>query len=321
MRMRTKLIQSDNDISGTLMILVTSAPTSGDSKRIKEIGFSGYLPKPLYSNELATIISVLLVAQKEGKNMPLVTRHTIKSEPTPENKKILFNHKHILLVEDNPVNQMIASTILENLGCIITPAGNGVEALDMFNQQSFHLIFMDCQMPVMDGLEATTKIRIIEREKNLKRTPIIAFTANAMKGDSEACIASGMDDYLAKPVWQKSMEKILTRWITDKDDAITEMEQNEDEDQTLDYDVLDNLKALTNGQHLGIMRMYLEISAKTVPAITLAVQKNDVESLIREAHFFKSSSIQIGAVQLGDLIIQLEKFAQNENLEGIEPRQ
>jgi PAS domain S-box-containing protein len=120
---------------------------------------------------------------------------------------------HVLLVEDNAVNQMVATLMLEEYGCRITTAENGEEAVKQLTQQTFDLVFMDCQMPVMDGYEATRAIRAIEARDSLARTPIIALTANAMKGDDARCLAAGMDDYLPKPLEERDMLRLLKKWL------------------------------------------------------------------------------------------------------------
>ncbi len=319
--MLAKVIKSDKDISETLMVIVTSAPVSGDGQKMKEIGFSGYLLKPLFPMEIINIISTIIGAYKKGKKIPLITRHNLKKGEEAEQPKMTFDHKKVLLAEDNPVNKMIATIILENHGCIVTPAGNGIEALEMFNLHKFDLIFMDCQMPEMGGLEASTKIRKIEHEKDLVQTPIIAFTANAMDGDREDCFTAGMDDYISKPVVKESMQKILRKWFsgnkkqleTDMNDASADQRKH-----VIDYDILENLKNITNGQHILILKSFLDMSDVTIPAINDAIKNNDATALKREAHYFKSSSLQIGAAGLSDLIIELENYGKSNNLIGIE---
>lgn len=316
--MLAKIVKSEKDISETLMVLVTSAPVSGDGHKMKKTGFSGYLPKPLFSREIINIISLILTARKANKKIPLITRHNILKGEIKEQKKMAFDHKHILLAEDNPVNKMIATIILEKHGCIVTPAGNGIEALDMFGRQKFDLVFMDCQMPEMGGLEATEKIREFEREKNRPRTPIIAFTANAMSGDREECIAAGMDDYISKPVTQDTMLKILSIWLTDTQEAnLIDNIPNDQNQQVIDYDILEDLKSITNGQHIMILNSFLDISKEIIPAITNAIENHDASSLKRDAHYFKSSSQQVGAARLSALISELENFGRDKNFVGI----
>lgn len=206
--------QSTKDLP---LLIVTSAPNQGDRKRLEEIGFSGYLSKPVRQDLFKKLVAILVSAKKEGKTIPFVTQHTVKEFDSVSrhkaDNKLKVNNVQIMLVEDNPVNQQVAMLTIEKYGCHVTPAGNGVEAVKLFKQQKFDLIFMDCQMPVMDGYEATRVIRTIETQKNLTSTKIIAFTANAMKGDDEACFAAGMDDYVAKPVKPADIERVLLSWL------------------------------------------------------------------------------------------------------------
>ncbi len=127
-----------------------------------------------------------------------------------------FDKAQILLAEDNPTNMLIATVILEQYGCHVTPAGNGLEAVERASKQDFDVIFMDCQMPEMDGYEATGAIRAYESKKKQLSTPIIAFTANAMIGDREKCIEAGMDDYISKPVKKEDIACILLKWISEE---------------------------------------------------------------------------------------------------------
>jgi signal transduction histidine kinase/CheY-like chemotaxis protein len=199
------------------LLIVTSAPNQGDRKRLSEAGFSGYLSKPLRQDMLKKVIATLVTTNKEGKIIPFITQHNFKEvADVSRNKatdKLKFTNAQVMLVEDNPVNQQVAKLMIEKYGCHVTPAGNGQEAVKLFKQQKFDLIFMDCLMPVMDGYEATKLIREIESQKNLTKTIIVALTANAMKGDEEACKAAGMDDYLAKPVRPVNIEKVLLLWL------------------------------------------------------------------------------------------------------------
>ena len=117
---------------------------------------------------------------------------------------------HVLLVEDNPINQMVARKMLEKIGIESTLAGDGQAALDILARENFDAVLMDCQMPVMDGFEAARRIR---EQAALSRLPVIAMTANVMEGDREKCIAAGMNDYIGKPVVEADLKKTLSRWL------------------------------------------------------------------------------------------------------------
>lgn len=140
----------------------------------------------------------------------------ISTYDKPGNDELLLDGCQILLVEDNITNKMVATAMIQKYGALVTPAANGLEAVNMVKQQTFDLIFMDCQMPVMDGFEATRLIKKINKEENPYSTPIIAFTANAMEGDKRKCLESGMDDYISKPVIKEDLVNILLKWLTPK---------------------------------------------------------------------------------------------------------
>jgi len=129
-------------------------------------------------------------------------------------KEVEVLEGHVLLVEDNPVNQIVATKMLEKVGLNFAVENNGEDALNRLKQNhDFNLVLMDCQMPVMDGYEATQGLRAFEEENSLQHLPVIAMTANAMEGDKEKCLAAGMDDYVSKPVNQQALKNTLAKWL------------------------------------------------------------------------------------------------------------
>jgi CheY-like chemotaxis protein len=172
------------------IIMLTSSGERGDGRRCLELGIGGYLTKPVPQEELLATLCQL--RGEPGDNQArLVTRHSVQE---------VKQQRHVLLVEDNEVNQKLAQAILSRRGWLVSVAGDGAQALDMIAAQAFDLVLMDMQMPVMDGLEASRRIRQHEGDAHLPRLPIVAMTANAMKGDRERCLAAGMDGYVSKPV-------------------------------------------------------------------------------------------------------------------------
>jgi CheY-like chemotaxis protein len=185
--------------------MLTSAGQRGDAKRCEESGILGYLHKPVKQSELLDAIKMAL-GHFSGERGPVITRHLIR-----EARKKL----HILLAEDNIVNQKLAARILEKRGYRVVVAPDGKKTVDAFEKEHFDLILMDIQMPEMSGVEATEKIREKELElatrnsQPITRIPIVAMTAHAMKGDRERFLEAGMDDYVPKPVKPENLFEVI----------------------------------------------------------------------------------------------------------------
>jgi signal transduction histidine kinase/CheY-like chemotaxis protein len=201
-----RLMRDDPLLSGTRRVMLTSAAMRGDAARLHAAGFAAYLSKPLKEDHIRRCLATLRgqpAAQPE-----LITRHTLAQEET----QAAAGGGNILLVEDNPINQRLAILLLEKQGHRVTVAENGAIALDLLQAQDFDLVLMDCQMPVMDGYEATRQLRHGTPVRN-PRIPVIAMTANAMEGDREHCEAAGMDDYLAKPINAGLLFEMVRRYL------------------------------------------------------------------------------------------------------------
>ena len=172
--------------------------------------------KPVEPSLLLDTIMILMEQDMSSRNeTKLITQHSIKEIKghIQQDKRLKPNSKspRILLAEDNLVNQKVASKLLQNMHCMVDIAANGAEAVTMVKQFPYDLIFMDCQMPEMDGYAATRLIKEFLHDKDIS-IPIIAMTANALKGDRETCLAAGMDDYISKPIDREKLQKIIIAW-------------------------------------------------------------------------------------------------------------
>jgi signal transduction histidine kinase/DNA-binding response OmpR family regulator len=211
-------IKSDPQLTATPLVLLTSMGMRGQAEQAKQVGIAAYLTKPVHRADLYDCLTMIVdrlahsspnVLEVEATSRPrdvLVTRHVIKEAARAARPRIL-------VAEDNIVNQKIAVIHLEKLGCRADVVANGLEAVDAVARIQYALVLMDCQMPEMDGWEATAMIRKKEEACGSERLPIIAITANAMPGDREKCRKAGMDDYLAKPVTLDEIRAVLARWI------------------------------------------------------------------------------------------------------------
>ena len=162
------------------------------------------MTKPIRQSHLYDCIVTVMGASVETSSVPLVTRHSMLEAQAQKRAKVL-------VVEDNIVNQKLALRMLEKRGCRVDIAANGREAVNASARMAYDCIFMDCQMPEMDGFEATAAIRAHEVQTG-NHVPIIAMTANAMQGDRERCLEAGMDDYISKPVRSEALEAVLQKW-------------------------------------------------------------------------------------------------------------
>ncbi len=257
----------------------------------------------------------------------------------------------VLVVEDNPVNQSVVKKMLEKAGLSPVTANDGVEALERLREEQFDVILMDCQMPRMDGYETTEAIREREIHQGLMRIPVIAMTANAMSGDRERCLAVGMDDYLSKPVKPSQLETMLRQWLP-MEDALSglyreqsvataagaqtvtmaskpgEVERGLSPDNErmvsetevtpmgsygmIDRAVLGELYEIMEEDFVSVIQSYLKSAPNLMHGIREAVQKRDMDALVKSAHPLKSSSANVGAMELSLLARDLE-FKGREN--------
>jgi len=189
-------------------ILLTSASRPGDAARCREIGVSAHLIKPIKQSALLNAIMNVVAGRELAGEKPDTTREV---RTTPSSDRVL----RILLAEDNAVNQKFAVRTIEKAGHTVVVANNGREAVDAWQGETYDVVLMDVQMPEMDGFEATGRIRDLERERGeTQRTPIIAMTANAMKGDRERCMEAGMDGYVSKPVKRATLFAEIERVLS-----------------------------------------------------------------------------------------------------------
>ena len=205
-----KQIRNNKNFDKTKLIMMTSYGKRGDAKKFLDIGFEGYILKPVNPATLIDLIYTVLSNKTDKEpnieRNEIITRHTVNE--MAKNKGI------ILLAEDNIINQKVEKRMLKQLGYEVYVANDGSEALDLIEKQSFNIVLMDCQMPIMDGFEATIAIREKEnKDKGRNKIPIIAVTANVMEEDKKKCVSAGMDDFLPKPINIKDLGEILEKWI------------------------------------------------------------------------------------------------------------
>jgi two-component system sensor histidine kinase/response regulator len=200
-------IAADERLQRTKLALLTSSGRKGDGEKFAELGFGGYLLKPVTRRDLAECMTLLAAGNArdwQARTQPMITRHHLRSGRSRDSA-------HVLVAEDNVVNQKVARRTIENLGYRVDVVNDGAEAIKAWETGRYDLIFMDCQMPKIDGYRATQEIRA--RETAGRHIPIVALTAHAMQGADLECKAAGMDDYLSKPLRRDLLEACLERWL------------------------------------------------------------------------------------------------------------
>ncbi len=341
------------------LVLITSIGQRGDGRLAREVGFSGFVTKPIRKSQLYSCLSAVLgLAQPDNeiRPAPLVTTHSLKEMSQQTSSRIL-------VVDDNRVNQQIAVLMLDRLGHRSEIGSTGKEALAAIAQRTFDVILMDCQMPEMDGYEATRAIRKAESEKlqgrskeeesNLSKTqlpiplltscsriPIIAMTANAMKGDREKCLEAGMDDYLTKPIQREELARTLAKWLPAKpEDASSAHEdpspvsvestpflsapaahpktlpseselstEGAEDSDSVNLTSLRQLQELAGPERLKvIVQQFFHDAEQNIQQVQQAVEHEDAQQLALAAHGLKGICQNVGAEGLAAMCVKIEQ--------------
>ena len=298
------------------IIVMPSAGEKGDAQRCKELGVEGFLIKPVIHEELHDALKTILSGVPLSSIEP-VTRHSLREQK---------ERCRILLVDDVEVNRELGRIMLQKLGHLVTLAVNGEDAVAEVCRHPFDLVFMDVQMPVLDGYGAAERIRELEKTGG-GHLPIIAMTANAMQGDREKCLGAGMDDYVSKPVNREEIADAITRQIRQRSaagavpaaqspppppgratEAVTA--------PAFDRDGL--VRRLGGSEELiaHFLELYLDSLDNHLAQLSSALLSADVDQVRAEAHTIRGASANIGALQVHAVALELETLAQGGGLEG-----
>jgi signal transduction histidine kinase/CheY-like chemotaxis protein/HPt (histidine-containing phosphotransfer) domain-containing protein len=322
-----RAIRADASIPPPRLVLLTSMGVALTAEEEAELRIDMRLTKPLRKTDLHRTFIEALDDRPRAAKLP--------SAAAPDGREGLSSGARILLAEDNEVNQEVAVGMLEALGCRVRVASSGEEALECLGSDVFDLVFMDCQMPTMDGFAATRAIRAREADeeaggRDSERLPIIALTAHAMQGDRQECLDAGMDDYLSKPFTKESLRQMLEKWVEPSPDGTKREDEGRQEraadasapnEPTLDATVLGRLRELEQAGGapnllFRVVGTYLESSSELLETIRSAVAGGDAAALARAAHTLKSSSAQVGALRLSALCRDLEARGREGSIEG-----
>ncbi len=333
----THQLRTDPQLAGVRIVMLSSMNRAAVTQAAHAAGVDRYVVKPVRKAQLFSGMRVALGLAPEESGAGAEARE----------KPIALAGLQVLLVEDNQVNQEVASATLRLLGCRVSIAGGGEEGVVAATSSACDIILMDCQMPDIDGYEATRRIRAWEtrqtaRGRSARRIPIIALTANAMRGSREACLAAGMDDFMPKPFTRPALQAMLEHWTSAirphqpvPSDALPGAgsrplpaeEQAAPHSATAPARVASiNMKQLeqlgeldpSGGNKLvrQILRVYLDTSGAGMREVERAIAAGDADPLRCAAHALKSSSANVGATVLSDLFKQLEALGRKATLEG-----
>ena len=313
------------------LVLLSSVSVASDHPDRQTAPIDYYLTKPVRQSDLYDAIATAMSATRPAAPQAL---------PSPSS--VATGHPHILrgrvlVAEDNPVNQLVATAMLDSLGIACSIVENGRMAVERALHESFDVLLMDCQMPEMDGFEATAQIRARQRDGRLARAlPIVALTANAVEGDRERCLAAGMDDYLSKPFTRERLAATLQRWLprqTESPPARTAAApalaapgpgaaSAPTTAGALNPRALDAIRHLpgANGALLvnKVIGAYLLDAPVRLAQLRSAAEAGDSLALRKAAHAMKSSSANVGAEQLAALCKALETIGREDTVDGAE---
>ncbi len=302
-----RMMVKDNDLKSTRMVLLTSSGQRGEGQLFAEIGFAGYLLKPVTQRDLTDCLKLVLAKPAELWHLhtqPIVTRHELRARRARSKNRIL-------LAEDNAVNQKVAVRLLEKLDYRVEVAGDGRAALAAWQVRRHDLILMDCQMPELDGYATTREIRRLENGE--RRIPIIALTAHALKGADQECIAAGMDDYLSKPIDRDLLEACLERYLPreGKDaQAMTTVDADTAEpERPIDWTTL--MASVDGDMHLAheLMTLFVDSGHSSLGTIVEALKRGDLGALGEKAHELKGASANLRATHAAVAAERLEEAA------------
>ncbi|MDY6990858.1 MAG: response regulator [Thermodesulfobacteriota bacterium] len=308
-----KRIRQAPALSETLLVMMATMGRRGDASRLRKIGFSAYLTKPV-KEPIVHDCLVTVLSDKEGPSAKraehIVTRHSIVEDR--------WRKARILLAEDNVINQKVALKILEKIGCRADAVVNGRLAVDALQSRAYDLVLMDCQMPEMDGYAATRKIRGLNSK--IRKVPIVAMTAHAMQGDRDKCIAAGMDDYIPKPVNPQTLIEVIERWLTKGE--VAEKKEAGVPKTSAKAEVFDRaglLERTMGDQDFAqeIVEAFFEDVPRQIADLKECLNNGDGSMVQQHAHTIKGASSNVGGLALQATAARIEAAGKMGNLEEV----
>ena len=329
--MLARSIKGQPALKQTVLIMLTSLGQPEDANELKRAGIFACLNKPARQSKLWDVLAEAWASRLQQSPTEMLTI-PIAATPAGQTRRRRAVKPRTLVVDDGTTNQKVGRLMLENLGCHVDVAANGREAVEMLDLMPYDAVFMDCEMPEMDGYQATAEIR--KRYAGKIRLPIIAMTAKAINGDRERCLAAGMDDYISKPVRIEDLEAALDRWVPESD---TNPQATQPASlptpkasaktaragaSALDPAVTQQLRSLAQATDPSVLAEIYEtfISSSERYRATLhdAAASGNANDLATAAHALKGASANVGAKVLAELAHQLETLGHSQSVAGAE---
>lgn len=225
----------------------------------------------------------------------------------------------VLIVEDNRINQIVASRMLVGLGIEVDLASDGIEGVNAVKAKKYDLVFMDCQMPKMDGYTAVVEIRKLQNSGEINKLPVVALTAHSMPGDRQKCIDAGMDDYLSKPVSEQGFADMLRKWVGDFSAAAPSNVMQKYRFKYIDAEEVQKLFEMMGEGFFDLMSVYFSSMNDLVGDLKNAILSSNYTGIFSAAHTIKSPSRQVGSVEVAAKAAEIEALAKDEgDMEEIE---
>ena len=324
-----KNIKADKRIGKTQLILLS--PFSHDPEKAPDFPdtvFSAFLSKPFHHHRVIDAVTVVsLCTQQRNRDEGAGNNTAASADSEGSNSQETFRHVRALVAEDNPSSQLVAATMLQFIGCKVDVVSCGRDAVAMVSQHKYDIVLMDCNMPDMNGFEATDEIRRLEGNKN--HTIIVALTANAIKGFREKCLSAGMDDYLSKPIRSSKLQEIVTRWAVPLRSLSSQMPEPVFEksgrkttsgavfDAARLHKLLRMFKKTGKDFVPAVVDPYLENVEKNIPALYAAVEEKNFSGVYKTAHFLLGGSRNLGLQKLSEICTGLQDHATRDNHDDV----
>jgi len=298
-----------NSLAKNMRIVLLSSTSEHELTNCHNKGISSVAVKPIRQLDLYNSLTAVCTSDR-SQSLKSVAR------------KIKHNvfEGHVLIVEDNPVNQDMMLEMLGQLGATAILANNGEDALKAVSKYKFDVILMDCQMPIMDGFEATRAIRLLEQKSTRQQhIPIVALTANALEGDRERCLECGMDEYMSKPVSYRTLQNTLSPWLSRTPLATSEsseptLNENGILDESIFHEIYSMCSNASPGFYNNLLQKYRDASIEDINILKSAIESKDGNLIGATSHRLKSSSISWGGRAMADACQLLENAGKDNQL-------